>query len=135
LLSFSCILVTLKFTAGQQVCRPSRAELGLKDWAFETIFFSKIAKFLPKLFQGLCMGFSLISAAEILYHCFVSFCSDDNKGDDDDRARSKSGPIRCCRITIVTFGAAVFVTVSNACMYLPTYIRLCSRLRLRIFLY
>jgi hypothetical protein len=31
----SCILVTLKFAAGQQVCRPSRAELGLKDWAIE----------------------------------------------------------------------------------------------------
>jgi hypothetical protein len=29
----SCILVTLKFAAGQQVCRPSRAKLGLKDWA------------------------------------------------------------------------------------------------------
>jgi hypothetical protein len=29
----SCILVTLKFIAGQQVCRPSRAEKGLKDWA------------------------------------------------------------------------------------------------------
>jgi hypothetical protein len=28
-----CILVTLKFAAGRQVCRPSRAKLGLKDWA------------------------------------------------------------------------------------------------------
>jgi hypothetical protein len=33
----SCILVTLKFAAGRQVCRPSRAELGLKDWAIESI--------------------------------------------------------------------------------------------------
>jgi hypothetical protein len=33
----SCILVTLKFAAGRQVCRPSHAELGLKDWAsFDT---------------------------------------------------------------------------------------------------
>jgi hypothetical protein len=29
----SCILVTLKFAAGWQTCRPSHAELGLKDWA------------------------------------------------------------------------------------------------------
>jgi hypothetical protein len=28
-----CILVTLKFAAGQQTCRPSRAKLGQKDWA------------------------------------------------------------------------------------------------------
>jgi hypothetical protein len=28
----SCILVTLKFIAGQ-TCRPSLAEKGLKDWA------------------------------------------------------------------------------------------------------
>ena len=25
-------------------------------------------------FQGLCMGFSLISAAEIIYHCFLILC-------------------------------------------------------------
>jgi hypothetical protein len=29
----SCILVTLKFAAGRQVFCPSRAKLGLKDWA------------------------------------------------------------------------------------------------------
>jgi hypothetical protein len=29
----SCILVTLKFAGGRQVCRPSCAVLGLKDWA------------------------------------------------------------------------------------------------------
>jgi hypothetical protein len=29
----SCILVTLKFIAGQQTCRTSLAEKGLKDWA------------------------------------------------------------------------------------------------------
>jgi hypothetical protein len=29
----SCILVTLKFAAGRQVCCPSRVKLGLKDWA------------------------------------------------------------------------------------------------------
>jgi hypothetical protein len=29
----SCILVTLKFAAGQQTCHPSCAELGLKDSA------------------------------------------------------------------------------------------------------
>jgi hypothetical protein len=32
----SCILVTLKFAAWRQVCRPSRAKLGLKDWANAT---------------------------------------------------------------------------------------------------
>jgi hypothetical protein len=25
-------------------------------------------------FQGLCMGFSLISVAEMFFHCFISFC-------------------------------------------------------------
>jgi hypothetical protein len=30
----SCILVTLKFAAGQQVCGPFHAKLGLKDWAY-----------------------------------------------------------------------------------------------------
>jgi hypothetical protein len=34
----SCILVTLKFIAGRQVCRPSCAEKGLKDWAIEAWF-------------------------------------------------------------------------------------------------
>jgi hypothetical protein len=32
----SSFLVTLKFAAGRQVCRPSHAELGLKDWAINT---------------------------------------------------------------------------------------------------
>jgi hypothetical protein len=33
----SCILVTLKFIAGRQTCRPSRAEKGLKDWAIVAV--------------------------------------------------------------------------------------------------
>jgi hypothetical protein len=32
----SCILFTLTFAAGRQTCRPSRAKLGLKDWANAT---------------------------------------------------------------------------------------------------
>jgi hypothetical protein len=32
----SSFLVTLKFAAGRQVCRPSHAEFGLKDWAIST---------------------------------------------------------------------------------------------------
>jgi hypothetical protein len=47
MLSSSCILVTLKFAAGQQVCRPSRAKLGIKDWAIskmDKIFTHMVAK-------------------------------------------------------------------------------------------
>jgi hypothetical protein len=44
MLFFSCILVTLKFAAGQQVCRPSLAKKGLKDWAYiaSNIIFSDL---------------------------------------------------------------------------------------------
>jgi hypothetical protein len=33
----SCILVTLKFAAGRQVCHPSCAKLGLKDWTIDKL--------------------------------------------------------------------------------------------------
>ena len=36
------------------------------------------------------MGFSLISAAEILYHCFVSLCSDHEAAEDAEDAMQKS---------------------------------------------
>jgi hypothetical protein len=51
----SCILVTLKFAAGRKTCRPSRAELGLKDWAIMSPWSELGDKLVSLVTSGYCL--------------------------------------------------------------------------------
>jgi hypothetical protein len=67
LLNFTTACTFLNFTVNLQFTSPS---------------------ILLNLHQGLCMGFSLISAAEILYHCCVNLCKDEEE--ETEVLKSKS---------------------------------------------